>query len=668
MKDALVRAALDWAKRGVPVFPCARDKRPLTENGHKDATTDPEQIRFLFEDAPDGTLIGARMGKQSKLFAIDFDTYKGAEAMDYMQSLVDRGLLNDTQIHTTQSGGLHLIFRSDSEYPNCKPAQGVEVKGEGGYIIVPPSAGYTIQQEGIAYASKELLTNLQAARAASSSATVDTLKRAVLSGDSFHDPLAQIAARRSAQGWPIERVQKELLDTLHASAASSTTHPRHSRWKNLVSDAGEELSRIVGSGNDKYSANAKTEKAREAVSEDVRDGLAEASVGLFTRSQEVNKSVVEELPDWGTTEWPFENDGYFSTTERNIFDQTYVAYPLFAERESVLIAAEPKAGKTAIALKLAMQVAYGESLGVNFQVTEARPVLYFTLEGARAVEMRIRAELDSRADNGEDQPERDMLFVVDRPHNFATPEVRDGNAAKIVLHNEMCKRKFNTELGLIVIDTLTKAMPGKDQNSVEDTSELFELIGFLRSHGVNATIAFIHHLSKQGNVRGSTNIEAEVDVVTGVTKDTKTGLVYLDIRRARSMDEEVSYAFRFESHYLGETRQGHKLHAPLVRLAEPIEATVGATAAHSARYAKAMDALIDLGPGTHGIGEVIHALANVINITPPRGKRPNYHTKDISEKLDGVFGSQTNWAYRDCIMRLEKDGKLITALHILKAE
>mgnify|MGYP000933520952 CR=1 FL=1 len=548
-----LKAALDWAKRGVPVFPCGADKAPLTANGHLDATTNPEQVKFLFENAGD-CMIGARMGADSGLFALDFDLYK-AGAEDYMQYLSDKGLLNETQVHTTRSGGLHLLYRGDGTYPNVKPHIGVEIKGEGGYIIVPPSAGYEIQKTGIAYASPDLIAELLFRKKESSSATVDKLKRDILSGKGFHDPLAQIAARRSAQGWPIERVQKELLDTLAASAASSPSHPRHSRWRNLMEDGGEELSRIVGSGNDKYNPNTHTEKARDNVDAALLDGLIGAGEGLFGKStaSAEPEDTPDELPDWGTGSWPFGDAGYSSQTERDIFNQTYVAYPLFAERESVLIAAEPKVGKTAIALKLAMQVAFGEDLGDDFKVSEQRPVLYFTLEGARAVEMRIRAELNDRADRGVDLPERDMLFVVDRPHNFGTPELRDANSAKIVLHNEMCKQEYGVELGLIIIDTLTKAMPGGDQNSVEDTSQLFELINFLRREHVNATIVFIHHLSKQGNVRGSTNIEAEVDVVLGVRKDKDTGNVNMAVWRARSMDEEIGYSFRFRSHYLGKT-------------------------------------------------------------------------------------------------------------------
>lgn len=669
MDNSIIEAAIQWAKRGVPVFPCGMDKSPLTKNGHLDATTDLNKVRELFEFYGDNVMIGARMGAESKLFACDFDLYKEG-AKEYMEELAERGLLTDTQMHTTRSGGVHLIYRSDKAYPNCKPHAGVEIKGEGGYIIVPPSAGYKIEQRGIAYAPEELINEFMNARKAASKTGIDKLKQNILSATDFHDSLAMLAARRSAQGWTQEAVQKELIDVLAASVASNPKHARHDRWRKLSQDDGGELARLAASSHSKYNQTAYTEKARETVKNDFIKNIAESSAGFFgardplatqpqidTASSE--QKVLEQVPLTGDLieEWPFQSDGYFSGDDREILNQKYVMYPLFAERETMLIAAEPKAGKTAIALRIAIAIAHGESLGTQLAVAEPRPVLYFTLEGARAVEMRIAAERGYRKDRGEEWPRTDRLFVVDRPQNFLDRASQVATCAKIIAHDRKCASVYGASLGVIFIDTLTKAMPSGDQNSVEDTSQLFQLVDILRSNGVTATIVFVHHLSKQGEVRGSTNIEAEVDVVASVEKTKTQGIVKLNIRRARSIDESISYMFKLSSYYLGETVQGHRLHAPVVSLhGEEDVTTTGEAARAAAKWQQMCQLVIEkLGTGKWVVDRLFAVLCDGGFIERPAAKRPRMTSDAVQKPLKSLFDGKHTWSFGNYWLAIHRD-------------
>lgn len=669
MNNALVDAALLWAKRGVPVFPCGSNKAPLTENGHLNASTDPMKVKAMFEFAGETALIGARMGAESQLFACDFDLYKPG-AQEYMDQLIAEGLLTTTQVHSTRSGGLHFIYRSDTEYPNCKPASGVEIKGEGGYIIVPPSPGYEIQQKGISYATPALISALMAARRNAAKSTIDTLKARILSADDFHDSLAQLSARLSARGLDQAAVQKVLMETLSASVASAATHPRHERWRKLMNDAGGELSRLSATSHQKYNHTVAGEKARESIGDEKITNLAAATAGFFARHSDVGgtstadvslDSTIEKLlPPEG--EWPFANDGYFSGDNRDILSQQYVMYPLFAERETLLMAAEPKAGKTAVSLRLAIAVSMGESLGSGehgLSVTEPRPVLYLTLEGARAVEMRVAAERQRRADEGVEWPtgSADRLFIVDRPQNLLADADQLAFCAKVIAHDRKCRQVYGSGLGLLFIDTLTKAMPGGDQNSVEDTSQLFKLVDILRQHGVTATVIFIHHLSKQGDVRGSTNIEAEVDVVTSVEKTRSPGVVKLNIRRARSIDEAVSYTFKLTSFYLGTTVQGHKLHAPVVDLMAAEDMTLSGEAARAAaKWAKLCQVLLTrLGVGKHRVDKLVETLISEGFMEAGKARRPRVDHESVQKPLKALFEGKHNWSFAEYWMGIERD-------------
>lgn len=545
--DKLIEGALDWAANGVPVFPCAADKAPLTEHGHLDAVTDERKIRQLFEFFGDAAkFVGAVMGKESGLFAVDLDLYKdGVEA--YAKGLREQGLLPPTRTHRTLRGGLHLLYRGD-EQPNCKPHEGVEVKGDGGYIIVPPSPGYEVLEEGVKRAPDGLIAEFRAARRARAMASDDVLEANILQGTDFHESIVQLTARWSQRGLSMTQVQKKLVDTMMASVAASPHHPRHARWSSIMRDAGGELTRAVRSGHAKYNDKAASDALREQMAKaPIIGGSGDGAVPFFGAAQAPEPEVFND------DEWPFAGEGYFAHEQRDIYSASFTMYPIYAENETVVIFAEPKTGKTALAITTGLHVAAGYDLG-PLKADGTGHVLYYGLEGKRAIELRIESWKRARSDAGEPVPDNIPFFAVEKSSNFLNEEVRKREANKIAAAARY-SAKTGSKLKLIFIDTLTKAMSGGDQNSVEDTSALFDFVSLIRDLGVTATVVFVHHKSRTGNVRGSTNIEAEPDVLLDVSKEGSQ--VALRVARARSIEDGGVYNFKINGYNLGENAQGY---------------------------------------------------------------------------------------------------------------
>jgi hypothetical protein len=131
-----------------PVFPCLLNKRPATEHGFKDAVSDPTEARRLFRTAG-AAMIGVPTGEASGLAVIDLDVKEGRFGLEWLAANEHR--MPRTRRHRTQSGGLHLLFA----YPAgrnirnsaSKISPGVDVRGNGGYIIAPPSPGYSIEDD-----------------------------------------------------------------------------------------------------------------------------------------------------------------------------------------------------------------------------------------------------------------------------------------------------------------------------------------------------------------------------------------------------------------------------------------------------------------------------------------------------------------------------------------
>lgn len=157
----LACAALDYAAQGLPVFPCnPANKRPLTPNGFRDASRDPATITRWWSQSP-SAMIGIPTGEASGFWALDVDDPEAFEA-------AAPTLPATRKVKTGK--GYHLHFANDPEVRNAQrhatrgwpfpELPGAEVRGEGGYVIVPPS----VHPSGKAYtwANNEMLVSAPA--------------------------------------------------------------------------------------------------------------------------------------------------------------------------------------------------------------------------------------------------------------------------------------------------------------------------------------------------------------------------------------------------------------------------------------------------------------------------------------------------------------------------
>src|SRR5580765_278099 len=144
----MIGTALALARRRLQVFPCVpREKRPATASGCKDATTDAGTIRQWWEQEPDYN-VAVATGAVSAVFAIDID---GLDAEAELRKLeADHDKLPAT-VEVITPRGRHLYFMMPHvpvRNSAGKVAAGIDVRGDGGYVLVPPS----VHPSGKAYA------------------------------------------------------------------------------------------------------------------------------------------------------------------------------------------------------------------------------------------------------------------------------------------------------------------------------------------------------------------------------------------------------------------------------------------------------------------------------------------------------------------------------------
>jgi putative DNA primase/helicase len=141
--------ALRYAALGWPVFPLsAGGKVPdgnLAPHGFKDASRDEAVIRAWWGVSPHAN-IGVPTGKPSGFWVLDVDPRNGGDAtIAQLMGEPGHGELATALVQSTGGGGQHYLFAYDERVKRGKLGNGLDVKKDGGYIVVEPSrtqAGY----------------------------------------------------------------------------------------------------------------------------------------------------------------------------------------------------------------------------------------------------------------------------------------------------------------------------------------------------------------------------------------------------------------------------------------------------------------------------------------------------------------------------------------------
>lgn len=152
-----IDAAVIYSRRGWAVFPChypvpggcscgqpdcgSPGKHPRVPGGFRSATTLHAQVRTWWSIWPRAN-VAIRTGRDSGLVVIDIDPeHGGDESLEALTT--EQGPLPGVRTIQTGSGGRHFYFRHPGgEVRNDSGRRlgpGIDVRGDGGYVIAPPS-------------------------------------------------------------------------------------------------------------------------------------------------------------------------------------------------------------------------------------------------------------------------------------------------------------------------------------------------------------------------------------------------------------------------------------------------------------------------------------------------------------------------------------------------
>lgn len=211
---------------------------------------------------------------------------------------------------------------------------------------------------------------------------------------------------------------------------------------------------------------------------------------------------------------------------------TYLIARHIAEQSVGFIYSRPGAGKTFLALDMALSVAFNQSAWFTDEIRTpaSAAVLYIASEGSFGFRNRIAAWMKKSFDPAANNPEEHFFEDLDNPENNSakslpkTPEdnfymiertinfMDKEDVSKLIRSVQAVQSSAGVQFCLIVIDTVSRAMPGADENLQKDMTRFVQACDLVKDT-FKAAVIGVHHAGKTGDMRGSTVLRGAGDFV-----------------------------------------------------------------------------------------------------------------------------------------------------------
>jgi Bifunctional DNA primase/polymerase, N-terminal/AAA domain/Primase C terminal 1 (PriCT-1) len=428
-------AALEAAQRGWRVFP-AIGKHPRIDDWPSVATRRAPSLEAWWAQWPDANL-AVLTGAGSGLWVLDVDPRKGGD--DALAQLArQHGPLPETVEAITGSGGRHLYFRhpgGEVRIPNSagRLGEGLDVRGDGGYVIAPPSLhpnGTPYRWEAthgpdlvpVAPAPPGLLHLVRDGSPRPTPAVAE-----VIPAGQRHDALLRIAGTLRRQGVTAD----EMLPTLRQINQARCQPP----WPDA------ELVAL---------ARSLMRYTPEQISRRPEPGLAEVAPPEPARAE-----AARPAPDWRL---------YDAADEWDFPPLAELIEALLPTKGIVWWGGLPKQYKSLFALYVALCLACRRaSVAKHFGVKMFSRILYVAREDPGS---RIQARRDDILSAWPERPDRGALtFVIRDAVNLGDPE-------HVAWLRARCA---DLKATILILDTWTTITPEADPGSAVDQARLSDV-------------------------------------------------------------------------------------------------------------------------------------------------------------------------------------------------
>jgi hypothetical protein len=229
---------------------------------------------------------------------------------------------------------------------------------------------------------------------------------------------------------------------------------------------------------------------------------------------------------------------------------------LLTEGGASVIYGPSNCGKSFWVVDLGVSVASGTPFRDELEV-EQGAVVYIALEGSHGAKNRIAAlKQAGRLKKG------NPFFLIFEPVSL----LEHGHADRLADTVAKIADESGSNVRLVILDTMARAMAGGDENSGVDMTAAVKSIDAIRA-ATGAHVAIVHHCGKDEarGARGHSSLRAAVDTEIEVSRAMGESISTVRVTKQRDMQAGEAMPFSLESVTVGTDRRGNPITSCIVK-------------------------------------------------------------------------------------------------------
>ena len=500
-------------------------------------------------------------------FILDVDSHKHPEAQEWLMNLLDS--YNDGNRLTcptqqTGGGGFQYLLRAPEGWtpPTIKTPIGIDIRGQGGFAVMPPSVHDSGSEYKWIKGSEPWTVDIPEA-AGWLTAEIDQLVQkygagsASSAGQQVTTPTPQYA--KTEFGQIVDGREEYMTKIIFAKVLSlyreSPIMPSAERLQDAMREAFGSYERNVKSriperGTPNHILLEREGRGHSLFSQkwnyvikQWNDKVAREAAMPRTKGDGVQAEMGEYRDDWTA-----QSDLYEVLDEDQIMalpDPVFLIDKMVIENSLGFIYGAPASGKSFIALGMGMTLATGQTKWWGKDVNGSGAVIMISSEGTADMKNRLAAW---RRALHVDAPSQ--FHLIRQTINF----MDSGDRERLHRTVSSIVDKIGANPIMVIVDTLSRAMAGTDENDQAAASMMVQACDGIREMW-KTTVLCVHHTSRMGNMRGSTVFEGAADFIYGVDKEQGAQSGTITAKKIKAAEDGWVMGFNLRKISVGEIHE-----------------------------------------------------------------------------------------------------------------